>query len=209
MQQKAKSYLRNTISSYDKTAKEYFDYVSSFNELGELNEFVNLSKKNGSLLDLGCGPGHHAKKFTELGFKAVGIDLSTEMIKLAKHLAPETEFRVMDMLDLDFTQSMFDSVWASASLIHLKKEDIPGLLSNINELLKSKGIFYFSLKEGVGEKVTYDQRYDGVEKFHSYFSRSEVVNLAKESGFKIRKVYIKEKRSFYDTNSWIHALVQK
>ena len=44
-----------------------------------------------SLLDVGCGSGEHSRHFAELGWTAVGIDVSDRMMGEAAELAGETE----------------------------------------------------------------------------------------------------------------------
>lgn len=67
-----------TIDSYNKTAEEYYKIVTSFEVLPQLQEFINFLEKGDEILDLGCGPGHHSRVFSETGFKVTGIDLSKE-----------------------------------------------------------------------------------------------------------------------------------
>ena len=83
-----------TINSYNKTAEAYYKIVSSFELLPELEAFINMVKQKGRILDLGCGPGHHSRVFLENEFLVDGIDLSTEMIALAKKEVPRGDFQV-------------------------------------------------------------------------------------------------------------------
>lgn len=203
-----KIHFKITIDSYNKTAEEYFQTVSSFEPLPEIEEFINLLDAKSYILDLGCGPGHHSKIFVENGFKVTGIDLSSEMVKLAKKVEPNAEFKVMDIIDLDFAPDIFDAVWASASLIHFKKKEISKALHNIRKVLKPKGLFYISMKMGTGEKETIDNRYGGIKKFHSFYDKSEIISILMKSDFDILKVLIKEPRDIYDINPWIHVFAK-
>lgn len=51
-----------------------------------------------SVLDLACGPGHTTHAAATLGANVRGLDLSEEMVKLAKRRFPDQEFSVGDML---------------------------------------------------------------------------------------------------------------
>ena len=112
---KLKKHLRITIDSYNSTAKEYLVNVTQFEKLAEIDEFISLTKANGHILDLGCGPGHHSKIFVENGFMVTGIDLSSEMIKLARRIEPDADFHVMDMLELKFSPNRFDAFYLLTS----------------------------------------------------------------------------------------------
>lgn len=193
-----------TIRSYNKTASEYQQVVSNFELLPEINEFILNVNKGGEILDLGCGPGHHALFFSNNGFNVTGIDLSSEMIKLAKRTSVKSKFKIMDILDLDFHKACFDGIWASASLLHIPKNKITPILQKLKEILIKGGSLYISLKQGNGSELFTDTRYGGVEKYYVYYQLEEIENILKNIGFKILKIELKGKRTSYDTNSWIH-----
>lgn len=198
-----------TITSYDKTAVEYYKVVTKFALLPEIFEFIKLVKKDGKILDLGCGPGHHSKYFSNLGFNVIGIDLSQEMIEIAKKVSEKSTFHVMDILDLNFEKDTFDGIWASASLLHVPKKRIKSVLIKLNEILTNQGILYISLKEGKGSELFSDIRYGGVDKFYAYYHLEEIQNLLKDIGFNILEIKLKDKRTSYDTNPWIHVYCKK
>ena len=201
-------YFKKTINSYNKTANEYFNHVIQFEILPEVDTFCNLSKPEGTVLDLGCGPGHHSKIFYEKGFNVTGVDFSANMIKIAKRFTPAVKFQVMNILELKFQPNSFDSIWASASLIHIKKSDFPLVMENLKKILTENGLIYFSLKEGIGEENTIDKRYGGVIKFHAFYNVEEVEECIENSGFKLLKLYKRDQRSTYDTNPWIHVFAR-
>lgn len=198
-----------TINSYDKTAVDYYKRVSEFELLPEITEFIKIVKKDGKILDLGCGPGHHSNFFSNQNFKVTGIDLSSEMIKLAKKEFTDIDFKVMDISDLDFEVNTFDGIWASASLLHIPKNNIKLILKKIKEILVNNGILYISLKEGKGSEIFNDVRYGGVDKFYVYYQLEEIKNILKDVGFDILEIKLKEKRTNYDTNSWLHIFCKK
>jgi 2-polyprenyl-3-methyl-5-hydroxy-6-metoxy-1,4-benzoquinol methylase len=198
-----------TIKSYDDTASEYHRVVTSFELLPEIKTFANRVNKGGKILDLGCGPGHHSKYFSSLDFNVIGIDLSSEMIEIAKKESDNGNFQVMDILNLNFEKKSFDGIWASASLLHVPKYKIKSLLRKLKKILVNDGILYISLKEGLGSEMINDVRYGGVNKFYVYYQPEEIENLLNSIGFKIIEIYLKEKRTSYDTNSWIHIFCKK
>lgn len=160
-------------------------------------------------MDLGCGPGHHSKIFAEKGFKVTGVDYSPTMIKMAKKSTSLAKFQVMDIKKITFKDNSFDSIWASASLIHIEKSIFPKVLHRVKEILKDNGILYLSLKEGIGEEETIDKRYGDVVKFHAFYEEEEIEKYLLKDGFRLLDIYIRAKRSSYDTNNWIHVFVRK
>ncbi|MFM9413071.1 class I SAM-dependent methyltransferase [Peptococcus simiae] len=71
-----------------------------------------------SLLDAGCGTGRFTLKMSLLGHAMTGIDLSPEMLEIAKHklkfagLAPR--FHEMDITNMDFADNSFDGLVSMA-----------------------------------------------------------------------------------------------
>ena len=65
-------------------------------------ELVPHDLNGKKLLDIGCGPGIHLKKYIERGAEGFGIDLSTNMIKLAKEHCPKGTFKMGNIYALEF-----------------------------------------------------------------------------------------------------------
>ncbi len=52
-----------------------------------------------TILEIGCGTGHHTKSLVELGYQLTGIDIDESMIEKARSRAKAADFLVMDFLD--------------------------------------------------------------------------------------------------------------
>lgn len=62
-------------------------------------------------LDLGCGTGRSTRFFGKLGFSVVGVDISEDMVRKARELDPEGDYRVVEDGDLSqFGDGVFDLV---------------------------------------------------------------------------------------------------
>lgn len=74
----------------------------------KLTEF----KKGQTLLDIGCGTGHFSFWFYTLGLKVTGIDLSLEMLKLAKSKLKNKEIQFFkgSASHIPFSDDSFDLV---------------------------------------------------------------------------------------------------
>jgi len=73
------------------------------------------------LLDVGCGPGVAVREAAPLVSRAVGIDLSPEMIDQARKIArdlPNAEFEVGDSEHLPFPDGEFTAVLCTTSIHH-------------------------------------------------------------------------------------------
>ncbi len=180
--------IKKSVEAYDKTAKQYQEYIQEFKpiELIPRQDFLALVK--GKILDLCCGSGRDSKLFTEKGYSVVGVDLSTEMIDIAKKIAPTASFKVMNAVDLDFPDNSFDAVFFNAGLLAIPKKYALDIMKKVNSVLVDSGILYISVKEGTGEGFQMHKYYK-IEKFYAYFEEEEMKNLLKETGFEIIKFY--------------------
>ncbi len=179
-----KPYIKKTIEFYDRSVEEYIENTKNLQGRKWLEKFISYLPKKSRVLDLGCAYGRDCKFFVNKGFEAHGVDLSPKMIEKAKSLVKGASFQVMDMLDLKFPSGYFGGVWCSATLLHVKKKEVPKALSEIKHVLKKGGVLYLALKEGTGEKVIKDERYTGTEKFYSYFTENEIKEILKKNGFR-------------------------
>ena len=98
-----------------------------------------------SLLDLGCGTGMHDKLFVEEGLQVLGVDLSEQMIAIAKKIeCANLTFIQGDARNIDVGKK-FDVV---AALFHVMSyqttnEDIIRVFNTAKSHLNAGGIFIF------------------------------------------------------------------
>jgi 2-polyprenyl-3-methyl-5-hydroxy-6-metoxy-1,4-benzoquinol methylase len=108
-------------------------------------EIVRLLRERGlaqgSLLELGCGPGHYAAPLTEFG-RVTAIDLSNEAIQIARTKYPEIEFHAGDLYEYPLPLAHFDAVVAQEVFDHVP--DQAAFLARVEALLKPGGYFAVS-----------------------------------------------------------------
>ena len=68
------------------------------------------------LLDIGCGSGYAAALAAQRGAKLTGIDLTPELIEIARGRVPGADFRIGPMDDLPFEDACFDAAVAFNAL---------------------------------------------------------------------------------------------
>ena len=73
-------------------------------------------QRNDSIFEVGCGAGAFTYCFYELGHKVGGIDYSEELIKVAKDVMKDMEFKASEAIDID-TAKKYDFV-ISNSVFH-------------------------------------------------------------------------------------------
>lgn len=77
------------------------------------------------VLDVGCGTGNFSIKLAEMGCKVIGVDVSEEMLKIAREKIREKglniEFHQIDVYDISFNDNEFDAVFSMAAFEFIKE----------------------------------------------------------------------------------------
>lgn len=150
------------------------------------------------VLDLGCGPGHESHIFSELGFTVTGLDYSTEMIRQARKLKQvdnPPHFLVGDMKELSelFAENSFDAIWASASLLHIRSEELPKVLHGMTHVARNGAKVYVGLKGGVGtELIEEDKLGKPMLREFTLWSKDSFLELTKLFGWRLDDFFVQE-----------------
>ncbi|WP_409301266.1 class I SAM-dependent methyltransferase [Peribacillus sp. SCS-155] len=81
--------------------------------------FTQHVSKGAKVADLGCGDGYGSVLLAQKGYKVTGVDISAEMISIAKQKAAEQEgvtFIQGDVAHLSFGDAVYDAVMAINSI---------------------------------------------------------------------------------------------
>jgi len=93
-----------------------------------------------TFLHMGCGGGRNDHTFQK-HFDVTGVDISEEMLKLAKELNPASEYVQGDMRSIRLGRT-FDCVTALDSVNYMKtEEELSQLFRTANEHLNPGGVF--------------------------------------------------------------------
>lgn len=164
-------------------SKYYFDYYKE--NLKHINTFLNYLPKKSKILDAGCASGGISFYLNDKGFEVVGIDLSVNMIKIAKQKVPTVTFQIMDIRDLHFHKNYFQGIVSDYSLIHIPKKDIVKTLKGFYEVLKPNGYIFISVFKGNEEKFIPEPFKPDEKVFWSFFSDKEFRSYLNKSGFHV------------------------
>jgi ubiquinone/menaquinone biosynthesis C-methylase UbiE len=116
---------------FSKTAR-YYDKIYAFKdyraEVKRLTTIIreHLRSEGNCLLDVACGTGHHLE-FIKEQFDAEGLDISAELLELARQRNPEVTFHQADMTDFglgrgfDVVTCLFSSIGYAKTLDNVKK----------------------------------------------------------------------------------------
>ena len=194
-----------TLALFDKFAEQYADLTFQNILQYELNNFISLLPKNARILDVGCGSGKDVQYFMDYGFQAVGIDASENMIKEAKKKVADGDFKIMNLLSLDFPKESFDAAWVLDTVSFIDKADMPKFLSSIYDVLKNSAVIFISARQGVGEtEIEYEKL--GNSKINiAFFYQEEMEELLGKNGFEILNLFTQDGEEF----TWINVYARK
>ncbi len=92
------------------------------------------------VLEIGCGTGSLAKMMTGRGASVTAIDVSEEMLAMARKNAPDVRFIHMSAVEIDrFYEGEFDFVVATLSLSELTGDELDMVLKKSMGILKKGG----------------------------------------------------------------------
>ncbi len=177
----------DTVNTYNKNSSEWASKHSTKGFWSEeMNKFHDLLP-SGKILEIGAGGGRDARELIGIGYDYTGVDVSEGLLKEAKKNCPEGKFLQQSIYELDFLPDYFDGFWTSATLLHIPKNRIDEALSKINEVVKSKGVGFISIKKGKGERIEDDEG----PRLFSYYQEKEFKNILNRNNFEI--IEFKEK----------------
>ena len=125
----------------------YDDIADVYLEIFPLNQaFLDflpdyIGSLGSAVLDLGCGPGDYVDYLSRSGYRSVGIDSSTVMIKQAQEKRQGTFFN-LSFGEISHLQGNFDCVYCVGnSLSYLQPNDLSAFYQDVFRLMKPLGIF--------------------------------------------------------------------
>ncbi len=190
-----------TIQYYDENAEAFIAGTENADMQECRERFLHYLKPGRKILDAGCGSGRDVIAFKEAGYEVEAFDASAEICRIA---SKKTGIEVRQQRFEDLRgEDQYDGIWACASLLHLKPDDLSAVLKRLHNLLKPEGVLYASFKYGFGEREK-DGRY-----FHDLTEETCREQLC-EAGFSIRELFItQDVRSGRSQEKWVNAIAEK
>lgn len=185
---------QKTILAYNKNAKAFADKFMDFPGYRErVDEFIQFLSPNDQILDLGCGPGNVARQLLDSGKELciTGIDLSEEMIKLARENASAGTFYRDDIRHIQLQERAFDAIILSFCIIHLNDLETNELFEKVLKYLKKNGKIYLSFMEGQKE-IFQATCFSTDEIYFNFYVTDRIKAILRNYGMKILRVKKRE-----------------
>ena len=179
----------STAAGYDLVAAEYARRIYGELEAKPFDRtFLDRFAKGipaGEVLDLGCGPGHVGKYLRERGIPGRGLDISHEMVRLARELNPAIEVRQGDMRELPFPDGFFAGIVAFYSIIHLEPAELEPVFGELWRILTPGGLL--ALAFHLGSEVRHVDELWGIKTSLDFvfFEPAQVAGALRAAGFEI------------------------
>ena len=194
---------QQTIDTYNSTAERM---AEKFNGIGarvsDIEETLGLfTKKNPSVVEIGCGNGRDAEEILKRTNKYRGIDVAEKFVELAQKRNPQGRFEVADVETFEFPNNI-DAVFAFASLIHVPKSVLQKVFERINASFNPHGLFRISMKYAKEYCEVVKEDEFGTRTYY-FYSDKDLSEMLKD--FHLLKCEIKD----LSGQTWIEILAQK
>lgn len=193
------TYLHATRVAYDTVAADYAELLRDELDTKPLDRamlaaFAELvqAPDAGEVADLGCGPGRITAHLRSLGVNAFGIDLSPQMIAVARRSHPDLRFEEGSMTALDLADGAVGGAVAWYSTVHTPPELLPTVFAEIHRVLVPGGHLLIAFKVG-DERRHLDRGYGHELSLDVYWMPPEhIAELVSKAGLVLDAQLIRE-----------------
>ena len=146
-------FLSATRTFYDTVADDYADQFRDGLDGRPLDRallavYAQLVGGEGTVADLGCGPGRTTAHLASLGLPVFGLDLSEGMLAIARRENPGLRFEQGSMLELDLADGGLAGVVSWYSSIHTPVDRLPSLFAEFHRVLAPGGHLLLAFQAG-------------------------------------------------------------
>lgn len=138
--------IANSYDSwYDTKMGSFVDKVETELAFGMFEIYPGMT-----VLDIGCGTGNFSVKLAQQGCRVIGIDLSDEMLDIARNKAKEMKLDIafynMDVYNLKFENEIFDAAFSMAAFEFIDRPQ--NALNEMMRVVKESGQVFIGTISG-------------------------------------------------------------
>lgn len=194
----------DTLKYYNENAEHYCESTINGDMKEDYDKFLSILPSKAHILDFGCGSGRDSKYFLDNGYIVRAIDGSKKLCEIASnYIGQRVECMKFDELS---DKSLYDGIWACASIIHVEREKLPEILKKMVKALKDDGVIYTCFKLGNKEVVE-----EG--KYFNYLNKNILESILNKVDLNLKIIDYYETGSFANVNrpqtTWGNYLIKK
>jgi SAM-dependent methyltransferase len=142
-----------TVRAYDRDAAAYASASPAMPDSvrADIEDFVARIGVGARVLEIGSGGGRDALLMEALGLRVRRTDITPGFVALLREQGFDADLLDPLVDDLPVSEGPYDAVWANASLLHVRRADLPTVLARLSAATRVGGLLRMSLKEGGGE----------------------------------------------------------
>lgn len=149
-----------------------------------LGAFIEMAAGRGVVGDLGCGVGRVAALVRDHGLPCVGVDVSTEMLAIARSAHPAVPFVAGDLAALPLTTASLGAAVCWYSIIHTPTDGLGAIAAELRRVTAPGAPILVAFQTADDEAVTRDSIGGRAVTLTSYRHSPAVVSLAfQDAGF--------------------------
>ena len=168
---------------FDKNVSKYYDLVMQDFDYQELVDYlddliIEAGGERTNIFDIACGTAQELVFFMQLGYKVHGLDLSANMLEVAKEKLYHVDFQQADMSNFKTNNNeKYDNVISTFDSINylLSEKQLLGCFNSVHNALTDNGLFLFDfntlygllnewsgtkLEEGEGYYIAYESEFN-------------------------------------------------
>lgn len=142
------------------------DEFNRNNGIEQHERAIAFVKNTGKALDVGCGStGRFIDLLISKGFSPEGVDISSEMLKLAQKKHPDIDFQHQDICEWDIPDK-YDFITAWDSIWHVPFDQHAKVLTKLVSSLNTGGVLIFSCG-GIDDEGEHEDNSMGPNMYYS------------------------------------------
>lgn len=185
---------------YKKNAKEYIESTINADMKDYYSMFLGYLNPASKILDIGFGSGRDSLYFSNLGYEVFSLDPIEEFCAYGRQLGLNNV--ILGSVEEITYEDEFDALWACASLLHIKSNNLINVFNKCYDALKDNGVMFVSFKYGDFEGMI-DERY------FTYLTEQSFSSIMHNTKFRIDKLWINESDKLNRNIKWLNAILIK
>ena len=199
-----------TVAAYEEYAAAYrLGSASMPEDVAELvRRYAAALGAGARVLEIGSGSGRDATALEAAGLSVRRTDVTPAFVELLRadgHQADVVDPLSDELADPVSPGRAYDGVWASASLLHVARADLPVVAARLGEATRVDGLLHAALKEGDGESWSTHGSV-GAPRHFTFWREGPLRDLLDEAGWSVDEV---DRVDSLRGDSWLNVLARR